>query len=402
MQAISPIRTDADLERALTRIEEIFDAADGTPEGDELDVLADLVELYESKQEPLAYPDPVAAIEFRLDQAKLSRRDLVPLLGSPARVAEVLSRQRPITMPMARALHEHLRIPAEVLLREPASDAGPIDFRKFPLQEMAKREWIRRVDDLRGHAEQLVRELAERAGVRPAAVAALYRKNDGQRLNTKANAYALTAWCWQVMAEANTHLPERAFDPGTATPEFLRAVARLSASEDGPLRVRDFLGEHGIALVILPHISRTYLDGATLQLADGRPVVGLTLRYDRIDNFWFTLLHELAHVSLHLGGGARDAFLDDLASVGELEGELGVEEAAADAAASEALIPQADWERSGLLQDPGGMEVISLAQRVGVHPAIVAGRVRHETGNYRLLSHFVGTGQVRKQFEVAV
>lgn len=403
MQAISPIRpirTDADLERALARTEEIFDAADGTPEGDELDVLADLVELYESKREPLGYPDPIAAIEFRLDQAELSRRDLVPLIGSSARVAEVLSRQRPITMPMARALHEHLQIPAEVLLREPVGDASPIDFRKFPLREMVKRGWVRAADDLRANAEQLVRELAQRAGVQPAAVTALYRKSDGQRLNAKANAYALTAWCWQVMAEANTHLLERAFDPEAATPEFLREVARLSASEDGPLRVRDFLREHGIALVIVPHVSRTYLDGATLQLADGRPVIGLTLRYDRVDNFWFTLLHELAHVSLHLGGSTRDAYLDDLGLVGELEGDLGVEEAAADTAASEALIPQADWESSGLLEHPSGMAVISLAQRVGVHPAVVAGRVRHETGNYRLLSHFVGTGQVRRQFEV--
>ena len=150
MQALRPIRTDADLERALARIEEIFDAGEGTPESDELDVLADLVELYESKRETFAYPDPVAAIEFRMDQAGLRRRDLVPMIGSAARVSEVLSGKRAITMQMARALHDHLRIPAEVLLREPDGDAVAIDFRKFPLKQMAKRKWIRDVADLRG------------------------------------------------------------------------------------------------------------------------------------------------------------------------------------------------------------------------------------------------------------
>ena len=398
MQAVRRIRTDADLERALARIEEIFDAEEGTGESDELDVLADLVELYESKREHFEHPDPVSAIEFRMDQAGLTRRDLVPLIGSSARVAEVLSGERAITMPMARALHDHLRIPAEVLLQEPAARSGAVDFRRFPLKEMARRKWIRDAADLRDNAEQLIRELTARARVQPAAVAALYRKGDAQRINAKADAYALSAWCWQVMAEANRRPPGPPYEPSAITPGFLREVAALSAADDGPARARDFLRDHGIALEVVADLPRTYLDGAALRLADGNPVIGLTLRSDRIDNFWFTLLHELAHVALHLPEGGRDAFLDDLALVGELEGELSSEEGDADAAASEALIPQADWDSSGLLEEPSGMAVIGLAHRIGVHPAIVAGRVRHETGNYRLLSHFVGSGQVRKQF----
>ena len=132
MQAIAPIRTREDLDRALARIDEIFDAAPGTPESDELDVLADLVELHESRDVPFGYPDPVAAIEFRMEQARLNRRDLIPLIGSSARVAEVLAGKRAITMAMARALHQHLGIPADVLLREPDRDPGVIDFLKFP------------------------------------------------------------------------------------------------------------------------------------------------------------------------------------------------------------------------------------------------------------------------------
>ena len=94
-----------------------MDAEPGTPEGRELDVLADMVDLYESRHEPMGWPDPVAAIEFRMEQAGLDPRDLIPFIGSRAKVSEVLSGKRAITMPMARALHEHLGTPADVLLR---------------------------------------------------------------------------------------------------------------------------------------------------------------------------------------------------------------------------------------------------------------------------------------------
>ena len=121
------IRTEADYETALTWIDELMDAEPGSPEGRELDVLVDLVDLYERRHEPMGYPGPVAAIEFRMEQAGLSTRDLVPFIGSRARVSEVLSGARAITGPTARALHEHLGIPADVLLRpsDNTSDQRP-------------------------------------------------------------------------------------------------------------------------------------------------------------------------------------------------------------------------------------------------------------------------------------
>ena len=94
--------------------------------------------------------------------------------------------------------------------------------------------------------------------------------------------------------------------------DFLTQVARLSWSDDGPRAAQEFLAQHGIPLVIERHLPRTYLDGAALRLGDGRPVVALTLRYDRIDGFWFCLLHELAHVGRHLDRDAGTAFIDDL------------------------------------------------------------------------------------------
>ena len=107
---ISRIRNDDDHEAALARLWEILEAEDGTPEGDERDILTDLVERYEDIHYPIPSPDPVAAIEFRMDQAGLTRRDLAPHIGSLAKVSEVLSGKRPITLSMAHALHRHLGI----------------------------------------------------------------------------------------------------------------------------------------------------------------------------------------------------------------------------------------------------------------------------------------------------
>lgn len=116
------IRTEEEYEAALARIDEIFDAEMGSAEDEELD---DLVDSYENKHYPIGMPDPISAIEFRMDQANLSQRDLIPFVGSSAKVTEVLSGKREITLSMARALHEHLGIPADVLLQRPDAE---IDF----------------------------------------------------------------------------------------------------------------------------------------------------------------------------------------------------------------------------------------------------------------------------------
>ena len=134
------------MDAALARIEEIFDAAPGSPEDDELAILLDLVEFYEKKNYPISLPDPVSAIKFRMDQANLTPGDLIPFIGNRARVSEVLSGQRPITMAMARALHQHLGIPADVLLQEPGASLPDVipgmDYSRFPLKAMAKAGWI--------------------------------------------------------------------------------------------------------------------------------------------------------------------------------------------------------------------------------------------------------------------
>ena len=405
MADIRPIRTESDYKAALTRIDELMGVEIGSPEGGELDVLADLVELYESKHEPMGHPSPVAAIEFRMEQAGLRPRDLIPFIGSRAKVSEVLSGRRAITMPMARAFHEHLGIPADVLLRQldaaPDEPSADIDCRRFPLRAMVNLGWLPRVPNLAAQAEEFIGDLIERAGGREVAAAALYRRNYQLRANAKMDPFALKAWCWQVLATANRNRPSADYTPGGVTLDFLHQIAQLSWSENGPKLAKELLAKNGIPLVIMQHLPKTYLDGAALRLGDGRPVIALTLRYDRIDNFWFCLLHELAHVGRHIDNNDGSAFVDDLTLRPVKAGREDARETQADEWAEEALIPRVVWEASAARDDPTPMTVMNLAQALQVHPAIVAGRIRYEHRNYRLLSQFVGTGEVRRQFSVA-
>ena len=113
------IKTEADYKAALRRIDEIFDAKPGTEKGDELELLSTLVEIYEERMFPIDPPDPITAIEFRMEQQGLKPKDLVPYLGSPSRVSEVLSGRRGLSINMMRSLVEDFGIPARVFLRKP-------------------------------------------------------------------------------------------------------------------------------------------------------------------------------------------------------------------------------------------------------------------------------------------
>lgn len=115
---IRPIRNEEDYEAALAEIDGLMDAHPGTPEGDRLDVLVTLVEAYEARYWTIDAPDPIEAIQVRMEQKNLRQRDLVPMIGSRGRVSEILSRKRALTLPMIRRLAESLDLPADVLIRE--------------------------------------------------------------------------------------------------------------------------------------------------------------------------------------------------------------------------------------------------------------------------------------------
>ena len=121
---VKPIRSEADYEAALAEVERLWGTKAGTPDGDRLDVLATLIDAYEEQHHPMDLPDPIEAIEFRMEQQGLTRRDLEEIIGSRARIAEILGRKRDLSIGMIRRLHERLGISAEVLIRPIRKDAA--------------------------------------------------------------------------------------------------------------------------------------------------------------------------------------------------------------------------------------------------------------------------------------
>jgi len=121
---IKPIRNEADHSEALKQIERLWGAAEGTAAGDRLDVLITLVNAYEEQHYPIDLPDPIQAIEFRLEQEGKDARALIGVIGSRSRVFEVMRGKRALSLSMIRALHRHFHIPAEVLI-QPAKPRRP-------------------------------------------------------------------------------------------------------------------------------------------------------------------------------------------------------------------------------------------------------------------------------------
>jgi HTH-type transcriptional regulator / antitoxin HigA len=134
---IRPIRTEADYEMSLAEIAALMHAEKGSQDGDRLDVLATLVEAYEAVHSPIEAPNPISAILFMMEQKQFSRRDLEPAIGSRARVAEVLNRRRPLTLPMIRALSALLDIPADVLIQPYETLGHNGDARRTPSNTIA-------------------------------------------------------------------------------------------------------------------------------------------------------------------------------------------------------------------------------------------------------------------------
>ena len=115
---IRPIRNDADHKRALAEIDALWNVEAGTDEGDKLDLLITLVEAWEDEHYPIDGPDPIEAILFYMEQNDMTRKELEPYIGDRSRVSDVLGRKRPLSLSMIRKLHEHLGIPADILIRE--------------------------------------------------------------------------------------------------------------------------------------------------------------------------------------------------------------------------------------------------------------------------------------------
>jgi HTH-type transcriptional regulator/antitoxin HigA len=390
---IKVIKSEKEHETALAEISSLIDrdADPGTPEADRLEVLTVLVESYESQAFPKRVPEPLEAIRFRMDQQNLKQRDLVPYIGSPSKVSEVLSGKRPLTLSMMRALHSQLGIPAAVLLHGGSTHeetaGGAIPWKRFPLKEMAARGWIS--DSIQREPERLLGSFFSQIGS-PMEISALLKRTETTRFTRSLDPYALAAWQARIVNRASDQRPKAPYKPNSVNLQFMREVAQLSWSESGPRLAEEFLRAHGIPLIIEPHLSHTHLDGGAIMQGLDRPIIGMTIRHDRIDNFWYCLMHELAHISLHYGQGITH-FFDNL----DLKESKDPREQAADKLAGEALIPKEEWNRSPAKNLCSPEAAQHLARKLRIHPAIVAGRMRREAGSYKILNQLIGQGKVR-------
>lgn len=394
------IKTEADYEAALARLDAIFEAEPGTPAGDEAELLTALIELYEEKAYPMEMPTPLEAIQFRMEQEGLKNKDLIPFIGSPSKVSEVMSGKRALSLTMIRKLVAGLGIPAEVLIGQAGAELRPesavSELKKYPVAEMLRRGWFAGFTGTLAEAKDQLEDLFA-SFIRSLGVEALRPALNRQhvRHGGRLNDYALAAWRIRVMTLAmKDDVPP--YQSGTVNEEFLARVAQLSYLDEGPRLAREFLNKNGIHFVIERHLPGTHLDGAAMKMPDGSPLVALTLRHDRLDNFWFTLFHELAHVARHLDQDGYEAFFDDLDEQGRDRCEK-----EADAMAREALIPARQWKASGLAERVSAESVLRLANQLHISAAIPAGRARYEKKNYAILKNLIGQGKVRRLFMAA-
>lgn len=405
---IAVIKSDRHYNEVLERVQALVeeDPQVDSPEGRELEVLALLVQDYERRVFPLPPRSPLAALRLRMDQLQLAPKDLIPFLGSRSRVSEVLSGKRPLSLGMIRALHEGLGIPLESLVAEEGNESAAsdrIEWDRFPIRELLRRGWLDTSSTISkrisfSQARDMMEKFLAPVGG-PSMAAGILQKTDMIRTARSTDRYALAAWAGYVLRRAEEAELAGRFDVGDWDVERMRELRSLSRFDVGPRLAVQFLSERGIIVIVAPHLPRTRLDGAAMLRPDGTPVIGLTLRHDRLDNFWFTLFHEVMHVVRHLMSTHANAidhsrYFDDL----EVSPNVSPLEEEADTAAREALVPLADWEKSAVQFVVAPATVSQLARSIGVADAVVAGRVRFERRNYRLLSSMVGGGKVRSAF----
>lgn len=395
------IKSQEDYEIALFSLDELMDKDElSESERNRLELLAHLIEEYENVKFPYSSPDPVEAIKFRMEQAGLKQKDLIPFIGDKSQVSLVINNKKPLTLSMIRALHVGLEIPLDSLILKEQKRLVPevkgVDWNLFPITKMynqnkdvyfpginASLKAIK--DDIERYIKDLFEPYKDIVFANN-----LFRRNS--RLSEKYDKYALIAWLSAICRLADQTEHNYEFEIGKKE-LILSQLRMISTFDEGPKLAKEFLRKVGIRLVVLKHLPKTYLDGVSLELHN-KPVIGMTLRYDRVDYFWFTLFHELGHVFQHLNNNEESTILDNL----DVEANSDIEKQA-DKFAVDYLMPESEIDEAGLLEDYSTERIIEFAYQKQIHPAIVAGRIRKRKENYYILNPLVGHGEVRKQFD---
>ncbi|RYG98325.1 MAG: ImmA/IrrE family metallo-endopeptidase [Alphaproteobacteria bacterium] len=388
---IRPVRTDADHAWAMEQIDAYWESGLGSPEGDFVAVLSQLVNEYEKNRFPIENPSPLSAIKFRMEQRGLRASDIASYLGGPNRTSEILNGKRQLTMSMVRALVKYLEIPADILVSyDQEVDNAATLAESLPLHEMSIKGWFQASPaDPTSNPTAALQWKMDQAKAK-ANFAFLCRKTDHTRQNAKADPAAIKAWMLEAASRAHDALPS--FSREAITDAFVLELVRLSRLPNFVSLAVAYLNQVGIHLVFVKHLANTYLDGACIAIPGRNPIIAMSLRYDRIDNFWFVLLHELFHIKHgDLEASPEGFIVDDL----DVPTGNSLIEKAADHAAGETMLPERFLHQYGKLVST--QNVNDLARGHRVHPAIVAGRFRRHLRDYRKFARMIGQGEVRKQ-----
>ncbi|MBL7733677.1 MAG: ImmA/IrrE family metallo-endopeptidase [Chitinophagaceae bacterium] len=268
-----------------------------------------------------------------------------------------------------------IKINADVQIK-PIEAPENLDINNYPFKQMYQRNWFGNFsgsyNDAVVDSKNLLQRFFEIAGVGNFQYS-FTRKSirSGSTLNT----FALNAWYARVLEKAKYQEVGSIYTRGAITTSWLRYLAELSSEPNGPAQAAKYLRANGIRFVLEPHLEGTFLDGAALLWENSQPIVAMTLRHDRMDNFWFVLFHELAHIHLHLSEDLTVIFDDLDVKIDGIEQE-------ADAFALNALIPDEVWRKSLVRFNPSEEAIINQAKAMKIHPALIAGRIRRETGKY--------------------
>ena len=274
-----------------------------------------------------------------------------------------------------------------------------IGWSNFPIREAFNRGWI--PDHTESNRTEAFKNWMSDC-TRGIIASALHRK--GQSVKRTPDGPSILTWQARILDLASVVIEESNIPKFTGDDRWFKNLVTLSVQPDGPSRVRDLLLEQGIVFVVERHLPKTYLDGAALLSHDGHPIVALTLRYNRLDYFWFTLFHELAHVYLHLFSRHHSNFFDSkILTRKNQESPTGKQardqvEDEADRFALKKLITAEEWDRCQSRQYPIIQNVIADAIRLNIHPGIIAGRIRKEQNNFTILGTLLGQGSLHQHF----
>jgi HTH-type transcriptional regulator/antitoxin HigA len=270
--------------------------------------------------------------------------------------------------------------------------SGPVDsmlvfkkFKKFkstfdqlPKAELVKRGWIKDINDVASMLP-LMRDIQTDRNK------SLYRKADS------ANEALCSAWMSVVSNSAKIKaLTQNQPMFAGIDKEYLTYIAKLSIDETIPVHLPEILGKKGIILIYEQALPSMKLDGVVFKLESGHPVIGVSFRYPRLDNFWFTLMHELSHIHLHMEQLDNPIF-DDLEN-----DDNDIIELQANKLAKESFVSKDIWRNCEPKYNKSDEALVRFSESIGIHPCIIAGMLRKEANTYTMYNNIVNKIDIRK------